>query len=662
MRPSVPGGDLAAIIEQAVTEKLERLESRRFARTEAPRKKLSQSRHDSPPRAGSLLRSGAPCATGTGAAAATGTPRASGARPETARVPPPAPIGCGGGHSRGDRPPARPTMVTWPRSTTAGRPSRGIGGRAPRARVTGQPERRAAGPRVGKPEARRESPELSPAAVTGAARLHRAPDTAGNRQGDPRFHAGRESGRRYQSQQKVRERTRHGKTEAEQRPRGAARAGTSWALRPLVATGSRRIRNSRPRVSVPNAHLPGEPDLLGGVDPFREAPHRLEGLAEAEHERPGGQPASAGEPFQRRIARSSSPAETRSMGDRGAATAGTARGEGVQGLGEQRGRHQRVGVDEDEEPAAGRPRARVAGPGDLVDRLEHHRAPRVPGGLGGAVGRVVVAHDELAAERRAPPAPRARRRVSRAGAPPRCRPGGRWSSLVAASQRQDSRNGGEMPKASSRPGLPRKSRATSGPGEEPRGGRRGPEPALDMSPGPYIARWTAPPARRSRTRSSPRAPGPRLPRPAPRRDRRPVPGEPAHPAHRERGPGEARASGSQPRRQAATGAGGDLTGQSGGRPRAAAPARGRRARLRLPVPGADPPLRAGGEGARRELQKEARAQLRRRATPRLRVLLTGATGFLGQGDPGPGRRRPQSRRWWRWCARRRSGTPRRRRS
>jgi hypothetical protein len=33
MRSSVPDGDLAAIIEQAVTEKLERLESRRFART-----------------------------------------------------------------------------------------------------------------------------------------------------------------------------------------------------------------------------------------------------------------------------------------------------------------------------------------------------------------------------------------------------------------------------------------------------------------------------------------------------------------------------------------------------------------------------------------------------------------------------------------------------
>jgi len=41
MRSSVPDGDLAAIIDAAVTEKLERLESRRFARTKAPRKALA---------------------------------------------------------------------------------------------------------------------------------------------------------------------------------------------------------------------------------------------------------------------------------------------------------------------------------------------------------------------------------------------------------------------------------------------------------------------------------------------------------------------------------------------------------------------------------------------------------------------------------------------
>ena len=43
MRSSVPDGDLGAIIEHAVTEKLERLEARRFAKTNAPRKSLGDS-------------------------------------------------------------------------------------------------------------------------------------------------------------------------------------------------------------------------------------------------------------------------------------------------------------------------------------------------------------------------------------------------------------------------------------------------------------------------------------------------------------------------------------------------------------------------------------------------------------------------------------------
>jgi hypothetical protein len=38
----VPGADLATLIEQAVTEKLERLEARRFARSKAPRKTLAE--------------------------------------------------------------------------------------------------------------------------------------------------------------------------------------------------------------------------------------------------------------------------------------------------------------------------------------------------------------------------------------------------------------------------------------------------------------------------------------------------------------------------------------------------------------------------------------------------------------------------------------------
>ncbi len=42
MRSSVPDGDLATIIEEAVTEKLERLEAKRFAKTKAPRKSLEE--------------------------------------------------------------------------------------------------------------------------------------------------------------------------------------------------------------------------------------------------------------------------------------------------------------------------------------------------------------------------------------------------------------------------------------------------------------------------------------------------------------------------------------------------------------------------------------------------------------------------------------------
>jgi hypothetical protein len=40
MRSEAPDGDLATIIDRAVTEKLERLEARRYARVSAPRKGL----------------------------------------------------------------------------------------------------------------------------------------------------------------------------------------------------------------------------------------------------------------------------------------------------------------------------------------------------------------------------------------------------------------------------------------------------------------------------------------------------------------------------------------------------------------------------------------------------------------------------------------------
>ena len=44
MRSSVPDGDLAAIIEEAVTEKLKRLESRRFGQTKSARKNLEETK------------------------------------------------------------------------------------------------------------------------------------------------------------------------------------------------------------------------------------------------------------------------------------------------------------------------------------------------------------------------------------------------------------------------------------------------------------------------------------------------------------------------------------------------------------------------------------------------------------------------------------------
>jgi hypothetical protein len=48
MSSSVPVGDLAAVIEQAVTEKLERLEARRFARTSNPRKDPADAETEDP--------------------------------------------------------------------------------------------------------------------------------------------------------------------------------------------------------------------------------------------------------------------------------------------------------------------------------------------------------------------------------------------------------------------------------------------------------------------------------------------------------------------------------------------------------------------------------------------------------------------------------------
>jgi len=75
LRSSVPDGDLGTIIELAVTEKLERLESRRFGRTKASTSPLS-ARNTSSGRAGSpTARDGAPAAA-QGPTVAEGAPAA----------------------------------------------------------------------------------------------------------------------------------------------------------------------------------------------------------------------------------------------------------------------------------------------------------------------------------------------------------------------------------------------------------------------------------------------------------------------------------------------------------------------------------------------------------------------------------------------------------
>ena len=123
MRSSVPDGDLAAIVEQAVTEKLQRLEARRFARTKAPRKTLSQSQTSPTTRQipaavkrAVYERDGGRCRyqdeqgddarRARGSSSITGVPSATAA---TTRSPT--------SLSR-----VNATTVTWPRSTTARKP------------------------------------------------------------------------------------------------------------------------------------------------------------------------------------------------------------------------------------------------------------------------------------------------------------------------------------------------------------------------------------------------------------------------------------------------------------------------------------------------------------------------------------------------------------
>ena len=101
MRSSIPDGDLAAIIDAAVTEKLERLEARRFARTKAPRKALSGSETSSRTRQipAAVKRRGPMPLRGRAGPTLHRSCRA--------RVPPPAPLCPGRRPLPGERLPAR---------------------------------------------------------------------------------------------------------------------------------------------------------------------------------------------------------------------------------------------------------------------------------------------------------------------------------------------------------------------------------------------------------------------------------------------------------------------------------------------------------------------------------------------------------------------------
>ena len=120
MRSSVPDGDLGAIIEQAVTEKLERLESRRFGRTSTPRKALQRATPLQRP-ARSQPPSSEPCTSATEAGATTSTsragdaPRAKGSSSTTVGRSAAA-VTTPWGTSRSC---VGPTTPAWPRSTTA---------------------------------------------------------------------------------------------------------------------------------------------------------------------------------------------------------------------------------------------------------------------------------------------------------------------------------------------------------------------------------------------------------------------------------------------------------------------------------------------------------------------------------------------------------------
>src|SRR6185503_1878750 len=126
---------------------------------------------------------------------------------------------------------------------------------------------------------------------------------------------------------------------------------------------------------------------------FAEAAERGKRLPPAEDEGTGGPAGRAAE----RIPGPDGDAESR----RAFGCDGTAAGQHIAALDdipqilEQTRRRRGIRVDEQQPFPRGSLRAPVARAGDLVVRLEHHLRPRRPRDLGGAVGGIVVADDEL---------------------------------------------------------------------------------------------------------------------------------------------------------------------------------------------------------------------------------------------------------------------------
>jgi len=79
MRSRVPDGDLAAIIEEAISEKLERLEARRFARTKVRRKVI--------PSPGAARSNSSPSAKEDSASAMADSPTSHAIPPATRHIP-----------------------------------------------------------------------------------------------------------------------------------------------------------------------------------------------------------------------------------------------------------------------------------------------------------------------------------------------------------------------------------------------------------------------------------------------------------------------------------------------------------------------------------------------------------------------------------------------